>query len=620
MATQETADFPKPFGKYTILEFLGKGGMAEVYKAKLTGIGGFEKILVIKKILPHLAQNESFVKMFFDEANITVSLQHPNIVQVFELGQQDGVYYMAMEYVEGGNLNMLVRHCISRQIRIPFKHILYIIMEVCKGLYYAHRATDSNGTPLGIIHRDVTHSNILISSMGNVKLADFGIARARIQQSVESPDSIKGKLSYMAPEMIRRENIDHKVDIYSLGIVFFELLTLQKLFRGATDKEIITNILNHNPALSLREYPTIPDEIQEILCRAIANNSKDRYDSAQDLYNDLTDYCYNNSIKTSPHEFSDFFCQILHQKKSILGSEDEKKTDTSSSISNLSAIFKIDTTASQPKTPVQEEEIDQFKSKSKTVKSTPAAEKKPPPLPQEIKPAYAGEVKDFLIPRLISRIVYNKLTGELRIKTEEIVKSIFFLEGDIVSLNSNLESERIERFLIEATTLPLKSIEEAGQTSRGDGAILYLKNQKLLDNSELNNFLHLVYRERLANLVTRPNAQYEFFKKKKNIEAYLPSPLPAFSILTPSIRKGFDYKLYIQALQKHLNQKPQFNNNSKISIDEIFLTPREIEITQILKTGENISVILNKQKQLPEKISILFLTYVLYQYEIIVFS
>ena len=180
------------FGKYTILEFLGKGGMAEVYKAKLHGIGGFEKILVIKKILPHLSSRESFIKMFFDEAKITVALQHPNIVQVFDLGEIDGTYYMTMEYVEGCNLNVLVTHCLRKNTKVPFKHALHIIMEVCKALHYAHRATDDAGVPLNVIHRDVTHSNILLSFAGDVKLADFGIARARIQESIENPGMLKG--------------------------------------------------------------------------------------------------------------------------------------------------------------------------------------------------------------------------------------------------------------------------------------------------------------------------------------------------------------------------------------------------------------------------------------------
>jgi serine/threonine protein kinase len=310
------------FGKYEIVEFLGKGGMAEVYKAKLHGIGGFEKVLVIKKILPQLARSDNFIKMFFDEAKITVALQHPNIVQVFDLGEIDGTFFMSMEYVEGTNLNTLMGRCMKKKTKLPFKHLIFVMMEVCKALHYAHRAVDSNGLPLNLIHRDVTHSNILISYKGEVKLSDFGIARARIQQSKEDPNVIKGKMSYMAPELFTSQEIDSRADIFSLGIVFMEILTMKKLFKAKGQENVLEQMLSFDVDLKLREYPTIPDDIQDVMRKALSVDPGGRYRSAQELYTDLNDFIFNNGIQVSPHEFADFVSGIMLEKKSIVGVEE----------------------------------------------------------------------------------------------------------------------------------------------------------------------------------------------------------------------------------------------------------------------------------------------------------
>jgi eukaryotic-like serine/threonine-protein kinase len=216
-------------GKFQIVGQLGRGGMADVFVCRLQGIGGFDKEVVLKRIIPERAGDPHFVKMFLDEARVVANLNHPNIVQVFEIGEQDGIPYMAMEYVKGVTLSMVIREA-SRQKKINYSHCATIIAGVCDALEYAHNANGPDGEPLGLVHRDVTPGNIVISREGTPKLLDFGVARARGRLAQTEAGTIKGKLRYMAPEQISQGPLDARADIFSLGVCLFEITTGQHPF------------------------------------------------------------------------------------------------------------------------------------------------------------------------------------------------------------------------------------------------------------------------------------------------------------------------------------------------------------------------------------------------------
>src|SRR5262249_25066947 len=225
--------------RYRITERLDAGGMAEVFRGVAESIQGFRKNVAIKRILPNLTKNKRFIAMFLDEARLSLHLQHANVVHVFDIGVADGTYFIVMEYVDGANLKTVGESLKRQGRRMPVSHTLYIMMEVCKGLGDAHGLADENGRPLGIVHRDISPPNILISKMGEVKLVDFGLAKAASQVEDTEPGVVKGKFSYLSPEAASGRDVDHRADIFAVGILLYELLTGKRLFFGETGYQTV---------------------------------------------------------------------------------------------------------------------------------------------------------------------------------------------------------------------------------------------------------------------------------------------------------------------------------------------------------------------------------------------
>jgi serine/threonine protein kinase len=280
---------PLTLGKYRLVQRLGRGGMAEVWRAKILGPAGFERQLVVKRILPHLVEEEHFVQMFVAEARLSARLSHPNIVQVYELGDVDGEYFLAMEYVRGKDLVSVVRSFLS-QGSPPIGLSALVMREVCRALAYAHGFCDEDGQPLRIIHRDVTPSNVMVSYEGVVKLLDFGVAKALAEVSDAKTQTgvLKGKVGYLSPEQAEGGPIDHRADIFSVGIVLHELLTGERLFK-ATGGELQTLALVRTAKISPPSHtnPDVPDELDRICMKALARVPADRYSSCDELANDL---------------------------------------------------------------------------------------------------------------------------------------------------------------------------------------------------------------------------------------------------------------------------------------------------------------------------------------------
>ncbi len=284
---------PVPFGKYYLLERINVGGMAEVYKAKAFGVEGFERLLAVKKILSSIAEDESFINMFIDEAKIAGQLSHPNIAQIFDLGKVDGSYFIAMEYISGKDVKTIFERArrIGEKVDIP--RVCYIIMKVCEGLAYAHEKNDSKGNPLNIVHRDISPQNVLISYEGEVKVIDFGIAKATGKQSQTQVGILKGKFSYMSPEQVRGLHVDHRSDIFSLGILLYEMLTLERLFLGESDFDTLEKIRKVEMSPPSLYNPHIPKELEDIVLKGLAKSPDDRYQSAHDLAEALERFMRN---------------------------------------------------------------------------------------------------------------------------------------------------------------------------------------------------------------------------------------------------------------------------------------------------------------------------------------
>jgi len=295
------------FGKYRLIEKIGKGGMAEVYLATQHGdLAGFEKQVALKMMSQNLSDREDLVIMFLDEARIAAQLNHPNIVHVYDLGRVEDTLYIAMEYVEGKDLRRICEQGIDQDNFLSREFAARIIADAAAGLHYAHSSTDNQGQPRNIVHRDVTPQNILVSMDGQIKVADFGVAKAEDRLGHTRVGQRKGKLSYMSPEQFEASKVDARSDVYALGILLYETTVQTRLFRGRSDFETMSLIANSvvTPPRELR--PDYPAELEVIVMRALQKDLDARYQSALELQSALEDWLHAQEKRVGPAELSDY--------------------------------------------------------------------------------------------------------------------------------------------------------------------------------------------------------------------------------------------------------------------------------------------------------------------------
>ena len=306
---------PTVYGRYILLNKIAVGGMAEVFRAKSFGAEGFEKLIAIKRLYPHLCEDESFVRMFINEAKLAATLNHVNIAPIYDFGKRDGLYYIGMEYVRGCDLSDLIERCRQRKQQVPLGLAVWLLIEICNGLDYAHRKHDDLGNFLNLIHRDITPQNILLSYEGEVKITDFGIAKVQILGRDETTGGVlKGKFSYMSPEQVRGERMDHRSDIFSLGIVAWELLTCQKMFDGPNDYHILEKVREALFIPPRQINPNLPPELERILMRALTRFPQDRYPSVGELRLDLLRFLSGSHLFPSRAHLSAFVRKLFKEK------------------------------------------------------------------------------------------------------------------------------------------------------------------------------------------------------------------------------------------------------------------------------------------------------------------
>jgi serine/threonine protein kinase len=281
---------PIPFGKYVLLERISVGGMAEVFKAKAFGVEGFEKILAIKRILPSMAEDADFIEMFIDEAKICGQLNHANICQIFELGRVQDAHFIAMEYVWGKDLLQMQNRLRKTRSTMRPEMAAFIAAKMCEGLDYAHKKKDAAGRALGIIHRDISPQNILVSYEGEVKIIDFGIAKAATRSSRTQAGVLKGKFGYMSPEQVRGLPLDRRSDIFAIGTILYELLTADRLFFGESDFETLEKVRNVDVKPPSAVNPVVPKALEKIILRALAKDVEDRYQWGSEMQEALNTY------------------------------------------------------------------------------------------------------------------------------------------------------------------------------------------------------------------------------------------------------------------------------------------------------------------------------------------
>ena len=344
-------------GKYRLLKRLAAGGMAEIWLAKQHGVEGFEKLVVIKRILPNLADNDEFVQMFLDEARLAAQLSHPNIVQIFELGRSEGSYFIAMEYIHGENLRSVMKAAARAGRPMPVSHVAKVVSMACEALYYAHTKADFSGRPLGIVHRDISPQNLLLSFEGQVKVVDFGIAKAATQVQETRTGVLKGKYAYMSPEQCRGQKLDARSDIFALGIVLWELATGTRLYKQKSELMILKAITEEPTPPPTEVRQAIPAELEAIILKALAKRREDRFQTCHEMHMALEGYLHGQGQPPSPVHLAQYVSGLFPDKlagwQRIVAAQDEGDGLESELFDDLGSLFDTGTPSSRVSTPSQ---------------------------------------------------------------------------------------------------------------------------------------------------------------------------------------------------------------------------------------------------------------------------
>ena len=313
--------------RYQVIERIDAGGMAEVFKAEATSMQGFQKLVAIKRVLPSLTKNQRFIRMFLDEAKVSLHLNHTNCVQVFDLGIADGTYFIVMEFIDGIDLKKVLEYVVQENIVLPVEQAVYITIEICKGLCHAHEKLDLEGRPLHIVHRDISPPNVLLSREGEVKIMDFGLAKAQSQVEQTDPGVVKGKFGYLSPEAANGEGVDLRTDVFAVGILLWEMLVGRRLFLGKTDYETLKQV-QAAKIPSVQEFRSdVPHQLTDILARILAKNIDQRYQNTRDLATELAHFLFSYGRPITSFDLAQVVRRIMDERGDYDSATDDSKVN-----------------------------------------------------------------------------------------------------------------------------------------------------------------------------------------------------------------------------------------------------------------------------------------------------
>jgi eukaryotic-like serine/threonine-protein kinase len=465
-----TGSHPKHIGKYQILDRLAVGGMAELFKAKLEGNLGFEKLVAIKKILPHLANDRQFVEMFIDEARITASLDHRHIVQVFELGNDADTPYIAMQYVDGLDVLALLRECARAQIRLPADLAALIARDVLDALDYAHNASDANGRALGIVHRDISPGNVLLSWRGDVKLTDFGIARAAERRHKTEAGTLKGKYGYMSPEQVSNGDVDARADLFSVGILLAEMVMARRLFTSTNDLDILLMVRDARLDRLHKYAQEFPVELRVLTVRALQRRPEDRWQTAAQ-FRDAIDEWIRRTTRVTSRDLAGLIGGVINAPTADLHGEGvvPEQIDEHAGLSGPMTRMSIAKAEAEAKAARAEfiagegipQGLTEFEGSSGTI-SISEDDVMPEAVDTASGPRDVGDLKETPVLRLLYRLAKGRATGMLSLEGRAgVLKEAYITEGQPQYVNSNLDSERLGNFLLEQKALTPQALQRA---------------------------------------------------------------------------------------------------------------------------------------------------------------
>ncbi|MBL8682340.1 MAG: serine/threonine protein kinase [Myxococcales bacterium] len=317
----------KAHNRYRVIERLESGGMAEVFRGEAESLAGFKKAVAIKRVLPHLAQNDKFIRMFLDEARLCARLNHANIVQVFDIGHVENTYFIVMEFVDGVNLKAIIEYLRNRGQGVPIPVAVYLSMQICNGLQYAHELQDSDGSTLGIVHRDMSPPNVLVSKRGEVKIVDFGLAKATTQLEKSEQGMVKGKFGYLAPETALGQEVDAQVDVFAVGIMLWEMIANKRLFLADSDWATV-QLVQKAQIPSLRKFNAeVPPDLEAVINKSLAKDKNERYRTAEALAQDLGEFLAKHRMAVNSFDIAKITKEAIEERRAQKAKEKRPEQD-----------------------------------------------------------------------------------------------------------------------------------------------------------------------------------------------------------------------------------------------------------------------------------------------------
>lgn len=514
------------FGRYEIIEPLALGGMAQLFRARAVGAHGFHKQVVIKKILPHLAGDPMFRAMFVDEAKISVRLVHPRIVQVLELGTDDGELFIAMELVDGLDLLAVLRACAKQRRELPLEIAVHIAVEVLDALSFAHDATDEDGASLGIVHRDISPGNVLVSRRGDVKLTDFGIARAAERSQKTQTGTLKGKFSYMSPEQISGAEIDSRSDLFSVGTLLAEMLMGRHLFAAPNELDVLLQVRDARLDRLDTHGGNIPADLRALLLRALTRRPGDRYQTAASFRDALADWLFEQRHRVGPRELATLMLSLddtavpaeIAAGSSLSGPTTRKKQlDAAESARVGRALFSRGQTSppepSASAVPIAMPVVD-----TDGIVITEAP-------PEESSPDLDSDLRSVSPILILTNLAVAGRTGRLLGERGEVMKEAYFEDGHPVFVRSNLPEERLGQFLVRREMITADELAGALAVLPHFGGRLgdTLVGLGLMKPMDAVRYLAQQVREKLVELCDWDRGRLRWYERERN-------PWPAIAL------------------------------------------------------------------------------------------
>ncbi len=540
-----TSGTPKQIGKYQILDRVAVGGMAELFKAQLIGQHGFEKLVAIKKILPHLAGDQTFVEMFIDEARITAQLDHRHIVSVYELGTDAETPYIAMQYVDGLDVLALLRECARAQIRLPPDLAALIARDVLDALDYAHNARDVHGRPLAIVHRDISPGNVLLSWRGDVKLTDFGIARAAERRHKTEAGTLKGKYGYMSPEQVSGGDVDGRSDLFSVGILLAEMVMARRLFTSTNDLDILLMVRDARLDRLHKYASEFPAELRGLTVRALQRRPEDRWQSAAQ-FRDALDGWIRRTTRVSTRDLANHIGRVINSPTADLEGQVGMRQDAAGNEgpSGLSGPM------TRMHLAAAEAEVKQARAEYIAGEAVPAPLQDPESsgvvtitgddlLPvtspeQAAEGREVGDLREYPVLRVVYKLATSKSTGLLALEGRAgVLKEAYFLDGQPQFVSSNVESERLGNFLLEQNALSPQALQRAVSVMHHFGGRLAdtLVGLDLLDPLEAYRLLAKQVAAKLMEAFSWQKGRYTWTPRQTNPYQARALHLDAFRVI-----------------------------------------------------------------------------------------